>query len=206
MFNVEVKNLTKRFGSRPVLNNISFSHHTGVLGIAGANGSGKSTLLKCLSGLLGFTSGAVTWREGEKILAQKKLRTHLGYVAPYINLYHELTVSENIELILQLRKHSCGNEKIEEELSRSQLSAIKNQPFGELSTGQQQRARLACTLVYDPPVLFLDEPGASLDEKGKASIRNILDDFRNREKLILLASNNQEELDLADRILELLIC
>lgn len=201
MFSVTVKNLVKRFGTNTVLNELSFSHSEGIMGIAGPNGSGKSTLLKCLAGLVMPTSGSVSWRKGESGLNGKELKIHLGFIAPYINLYHELTVMENLKFILRLRGKTVPAERIDRHLARLELAEIRHRPFGELSTGQQQRARLACTLIYNPSILFLDEPGANLDKKGISLIRNIVEDFRNEDKLIFLASNNQKELELSDRIL-----
>lgn len=192
--------MKKRFGSKTVLDGITFSHCNGVLGIAGSNGSGKSTLLKCLAGLLKPTSGEVEWKKDEQRLGQSDLKTSLGYVAPYINLYHELSIIENLRFILQLRRISQTGEAIERVLAQFQLTGIKEQPFGELSTGQQQRARLASTLIYNPPVLFLDEPGANLDEEGRNAIREVVNHSRQQRGLVFLASNNPEELDLADRI------
>jgi len=201
MFSVEATNIVKRFGANTVLDGISFSHTGGVLGIAGPNGSGKSTLLKCLSGLLRPTSGSIRWFGDEGELSGKELKARLGYVAPYINLYAELSVLENLQFILRLRESAASDASAGRHLERMQLGAIRHQPFGELSTGQQQRARLACCLIYNPPILFLDEPGSNLDDRGTSLIRDIVDSSRREGKLVFLASNNREELDLSDRIL-----
>ncbi|MFH5832735.1 ATP-binding cassette domain-containing protein [Halalkalibaculum sp. DA3122] len=200
MFSVEVHNLSKRYGATRVLENLSFSFEPGITGIGGSNGSGKSTLLKCLAGLLNPTTGTITWKNGTTPLANDVFRSHLGYVAPYINLYHELSVRENMELILKLRKKNYSPAQQKELWERLQLAGLTDKPFGDLSTGQQQRARLASTLSYHPSILFLDEPGANLDKQGRATIRQILDNFRDEQKIVLLASNNPSELDLADQI------
>lgn len=201
MFSVEANNIVKRFGTNTVLRDISFSHSAGVLGIAGPNGSGKTTLLKCLTGLLRPTSGSIRWTGENGELSLQEVKTELGYVAPYINLYHELTVLENLELILRLRNRSVPDETVDRHLGRLQLDEIRHQAFGELSTGQQQRARLACNLIYEPSILFLDEPGANLDEKGTSIIRHIIGEAGKEGKLIILSSNDPEELELADRII-----
>lgn len=200
MFSVEVKNMKKRFGSKTVLDGVTFLHNHGILGIAGSNGSGKSTLLKCLSGLLIPTSGSINWMNGDRTLSPSELKNALGYVAPYISLYHELTVRENVDFILCLRKQDLAEREIDRHLRHFQLYRIRNQPFGKLSTGQQQRARLACTLVYNPSILFLDEPGTNLDEEGRMAVREVVEQTRRQHTLVLLASNNPDELDMADRI------
>ena len=201
MFSVEAHNVVKRFGTKTVLNGITFSHPEGVLGIAGPNGSGKSTLLKCLSGLLKPTSGSITWKSLEGELSDRELKSRLGYVAPYINLYPELTILENLNFIIQLRKMQMDRDSLERQLGRLQLHEIRHQAVGELSTGQLQRTRLACSLAYRPSILFLDEPGANLDEQGTNLIRTIVDQSREEGRLVLLASNNREELNLADRVI-----
>lgn len=200
MISVNVHNLGKRYGSTTVFKNLSFRFDTGVLGIGGSNGSGKSTLLKCLAGLERVSSGTITWKQDEHQLSETDFRKRLGFVAPYINLYHELTVRENLDLVLQLRKEKISHQKKQELWNQLQLTGLEEKHFGELSTGQRQRARLACTLSYDPAILFLDEPGANLDEQGREVIRKILRNFRAEEKLVLLASNDSDELNLADSI------
>lgn len=200
MFSLKVDNLCKHYGATKVLEDISFSFGTGVMGIGGSNGSGKSTLLKCLAGLLSPTSGTVTWQNEHSTIDEQEFKSQLGYIAPYINLYHELTVQENMELILQLRKTEIPLAEKEELWNRLQLTGLQGKPFGDLSTGQQQRARLACTLSYHPSILFLDEPGANLDKQGRTAIRRILEDFRNQNKVVLLASNDPSELELTDHV------
>lgn len=199
MFTVEAENLCKRFGATSVFEDISFTFGSGVTGIGGSNGSGKSTLLKCLAGLLNFTSGTITWKRESEPITIENLKARLGYVAPYINLYHELTIRENMELILGLRRKAVPK-KTAVLWDRLQLTELQDKPFGDLSTGQQQRARLICTLSYHPPILFLDEPGANLDEQGRTAIRGILDNYRNQNHMVLLASNNPGELELADQV------
>lgn len=200
MISVEVQNLGKRYGSTTVFQDLSFRHTKGVLGIGGSNGSGKSTLLKCLAGLERPTSGSVLWKKGSEKMSHSELKEKLGYVAPYINLYHDLTIKENLELILQLRKQDRSKQIDDEFWDKLQLSGLQNKPFGELSTGQRQRARLACTLSYKPSVLFLDEPGANLDERGRQAIQDILRDYRQADNMVLLASNDPNELDLTDTV------
>ncbi|MDX1637290.1 MAG: ABC transporter ATP-binding protein [Balneolaceae bacterium] len=202
MISVQAENLSKRFGSTRVFENLCFTFASGVQGVGGPNGSGKSTLLRCLSGLLRPTGGTVSWHVGDHTQAPNSIKKDLGYVAPYINLYHELSIRENLELILQLRKQQVPEDRIHSISSRLQVDDLMSTAFGDLSTGQQQRARLTCTLSYDPAILILDEPGANLDEQGRLAIRNILDEYRSRDhdRMVLLATNNPDELSLADSV------
>ncbi|MDZ7716998.1 MAG: ATP-binding cassette domain-containing protein [Balneolaceae bacterium] len=81
-----------------------------------------------------------------------------------------------------------------------ELKEISDQLFGSLSTGQQQRAKLASALFGNPQVLLLDEPGANLDERGRTLIREIVQQSKEKNRLVIIASNNPEELDLCDRV------
>jgi len=199
-YSLHIKNLSKHFGSRDILHNISFSFEKGSLGIAGPNGSGKSTLLKCLAGLLSPNSGDLSWYQNEQLMDDGALKENLGYAAPYINLYDELSCRENLEFLLKLRGSNTITQTATAALKRTVVGELAEQPFGTLSTGQRQRMRLAAALVHDPDVLFLDEPGANLDEKGRKMIERLVAEFREAGKLVIIASNNPEELALCDKV------
>ncbi len=200
MISLHVEQLSKYFGKNLVWQNISFDHERGVLGIEGPNGSGKSTLLKCLTGLLSPSSGTVSWQNCGQELTIEAVKHHIGYAAPYISLYRELSIIENLEFLSKLRKIEIKGGILQQLLKRVELDHTSDKPYGNLSTGQQQRARLAAALFTDPPVLMLDEPGSNLDEQGRSLISDIVARARDEKKLVVLASNNPDELDLCDRI------
>lgn len=202
MVKIQVQNLHKSFGSKTVFSGVNFTHHDGSLGIAGSNGSGKTTLLKCLAGLLNPTDGQIQRFEGDAKLPLELFKKKLGYIAPYINLYSELSCRENLEFLAKLHHLSIknGTVSIEKWLKVVKLDHLGDQPFGKLSTGQQQRLRLASGLFYEPQILMLDEPGSNLDEDGHSLIREIVKDFLASGKTIILASNNKRELALCDHI------
>lgn len=200
MYSVTLHNLCKRFGTNTVLNAVSFSHDSGVLGIAGSNGSGKSTLLKCLAHLLKPTSGTINWNKGKDALPPGALKSNLGYLAPYINLYDELTAIENLQFISKLRKRNTTVEYLRDRLNNVGAGPFGNQPFGKLSTGQQQRVKLAAALVHRPDILFLDEPTANLDREGRDTVHAIVRDLNSNGRFVVLASNSETELSWCDRI------
>ena len=197
---LSVQNLRKRFGGNRVFNDITLTHKGGVMGIAGANGSGKSTLLQCFAGLIRPTSGQVEWYKKEQQIDLQKITKHLGYAAPYINLYEELSCSENLEFLLQLRNTTDVPAAVQAALARTEIQNLGDQLFGKLSTGQQQRMRLAAAIVHQPKVLFLDEPGSNLDEKGRMLIESLVAEFKEADKLVIIASNNPDELALCNRV------
>ncbi len=202
MIQLNVTSLSKQFGTNRVFTGLSFSAEAGVMGIAGSNGSGKSTLLKCVSGLMKSSSGSAEWIVDGIATDKQSLKPLIGFAAPYIQLYEELTVNENLKFITDINKN-YENILAAELLTYLGASEFANSHFGELSTGQQQRAKLAAALIHKPRILLLDEPGSNLDKKGRKVIESIISRFREKDGLVLLASNQTYELDLCDHVLNL---
>lgn len=202
MIQLKADNLEKRFGQKTVFSNLTIETDTPVLGIAGINGSGKSTLLRCLAGLLKPSSGSVQWViDGEQI-KRTNLKNSLGYAAPYIQLYEELTVRENLEFIRNVRSLNSSN-SISNLLEPLGADQLLERHFGELSTGQQQRIKLAAAIIHDPDILLLDEPGSNLDEAGKEIILSLVERYKNSNRMVVIASNQEYELALCNEIIEL---
>lgn len=200
MITLHIKQLKKSFGPKNIFRDLSFSHSGGALGIAGPNGSGKSTLLRCMAGLLSPTGGNISWTDGTEKLSGEHVQQRIGYAAPYINLYDELNCLENLQFLSQVRFQNGSNHSIKKWIRKAGLREVANQPYGKLSTGQQQRLRLASALFHHPDILLLDEPGSNLDADGEALVTKIAAMFRTSDKLLVIASNNRQELDLCDRI------
>lgn len=203
MLSVQVNKLSKRFGQKKIFANVTFTISNGVTGIAGPNGSGKTTLLKCLSLLIRPTSGKVTWYNNDKKLSAVDVKNSMGYAAPYLNHYAELTCFENLNFICQLRHINNAEKRITDLLDYVGLPSRKNEQFGNLSSGQQQRVKLAAAILYKPQILFLDEPGTNLDQKGHDLIESIAREWKEENRLLLLATNDPQELDLCDRIIHI---
>lgn len=199
MITLDVTQLTKSFGSTTVFSDISFTYRGKSLGIAGPNGSGKSTFLKCVAHLLPLTGGSIKWKKEEQYLEPEDFQRQLGYAAPYINLYSELSCRENLSFLTRIRHESEDNTRIGKWIQKAGLAHVADQPFGTLSTGQQQRLRLASALFHQPTILLLDEPGSNLDQEGRALVNNIVHSFQSDNKLLIIASNNPDELNLCDQ-------
>lgn len=200
MISLQVIQLAKSFGAKKVFSDVSFDHQNGTLGIAGSNGSGKSTFLKCLGNLLRPSSGAIEWRKDDQVISRENFHQILGYAAPYINLYDELSCRENLIFLTNIRHDPNSKNAIDKWIRNVGLNHVANHPFGKLSTGQQQRLKLASALFHNPDILLLDEPGSNLDEAGRTLISEIVEQFQSSQKMLILASNNPDELDLCDRI------
>lgn len=201
MISLQVHNFTKKFNRHTIFSDLSFEHTGGILGISGANGSGKSTLMKCMAYLLRPNSGTIIWKQDEEVMNQKLVKAHLGYAAPYINLYAELSVEENLRFLVEAGGKSAKEDRLSVLLEKVQIPHLSDQLFGSLSTGQQQRVKLAAALVREPEILMLDEPGSNLDEKGHALVSEIVKVAAETGTLVFLASNDPNEIAMCDTVL-----
>ena len=165
------ENLRRRFGRLSVLRGVSGTVSAGeALLVTGPNGSGKSTLLRCLAGILAPDGGRIDYREGERDLDISERRLRVGYVAPDLAFYSELTVAENLRFFARLRRVDPGRGF--EVLDR--LGLPTDRMAGTLSSGMRQRLRWAWALLHRPRLLLLDEPFQNLDAAGEEGTRALL--------------------------------
>ena len=201
--------LSRSFGTRKIIGPLSFSVESGrVLGIAGENGSGKTTLLKVLAGLIRPSEGhARIFLEGEEAesgYAPRDAPWCIGWVAPDLALYGELTAEENLDFLQRVRGLAPVPDRARALLEGVglPLDSHSKKPLGVLSTGQRQRVKLAYATLHEPGVLLLDEPGANLDEAGRAIVQKVVAEQRGRG-IAVIASNDVRDLALADERLSL---
>lgn len=203
MISLHVDQLKKSYNRRVIFEDLSFTHTDGVLGIAGTNGSGKSTLLKCLAYLTKPHNGNIRWMDQEQELSREDIGPKFGFAAPYINLYDELTVYENLEFLLQVSGLPIQRTNITSHIDQVQMKDFREKLFKSLSTGQRQRVKLAAALVRKPDVIFLDEPGSNLDEAGHQLVSQIVNVMKAKNKLVIIASNDPREISLCDQVIQL---
>lgn len=188
---VEAQGLGKKYGRRWIFRNVEFSLGLGdALLVVGPNGSGKSTLLKVVAGLVPASAGSVRL-EGDP-------RRTLGYASLDLNLYPHLTAREHLELAGELR--GC-EARADELLHKVGLAEAADKFAVSLSTGMRMRLKLALAVQGEPPVLLLDEPGASLDDGGRELVRRICAEQRSRGALIV-ATNDRRERELGNMMIE----
>jgi heme exporter protein A len=161
-----------------------------VLLVTGPNGSGKSTLLRCLAGLLAPDAGTIELAAEGRPLDAAERRRSVGYVAPDLALYEELTTGENLAFFGRVR--GLGPERGRELLGRFGLPA--DRPAGALSSGMRQRLRWVWALLHRPRLLLLDEPFQNLDAPGEAEVRGLLAEHLDGGGLAVVA--NPSPLDL----------
>ncbi len=197
------ENLSRSFGRR-AFGPVSFSVGTGrVLGVAGENGSGKTTLLKVLAGLLRPSGGRTKiFLEGEESAGGHEPRdvmASIGWCAPDLSLYGELTAEENLIFFEKVRGRAGGPAVAKALLAEVGLpeSSYSKKALGALSTGQRQRVKLAFATLHEPDLLLLDEPGANLDEAGRSIVQKVVAEQR-RRGITVIASNDPRDLALSD--------
>jgi ABC-type multidrug transport system ATPase subunit len=206
---LKAENIARSFGARRIFGPLSFQVEAGtVFGIAGRNGAGKTTLIKTLAGLIRPSSGKVlvaSSREpGAPMLAPRDTPLALGWAAPDLALYGELTPAENLAFFTKVRGEDDSPARIAAMIDRvgldpKRLAAVETR---FLSTGMRQRLKLAFATLSQPTVLFLDEPSSNLDEAGRAIVAKVVAEQR-RGGAVLIASNDTRDLALADRVVTL---
>ena len=179
---IEVRNLTKSFGDKVVLDNINVTFETGKTNlIIGQSGSGKTVLMKNLVGLLQPTSGEVLYDDRDFIRMSKKekvqMRREMGMIFQSAALFDSLNVLENVMFPLDMFSTMNYRERVkraQECLDRVNLIEAQQKYPGEISGGMQKRVAIARTIVMNPKYLFCDEPNSGLDPKTSLVIDELL--------------------------------
>lgn len=206
-----VTGIESAYGRKKVLTGVDLSAEAGqCVGIVGANGCGKSTLLHILAGLRRADKGTIAF-DGEvaDCIMRKGQRTpkenealfvrYTGYVPQENILIPELSVKDNLLLWYGDRK-ILERELTEGFLSALGLSHMADIKVRKLSGGMKKKVSIGCALAGGPPVLLLDEPGAALDLPAKAKVREYLLGYKNRGGTIVLATHEETELDICDKL------
>lgn len=185
---IEVSGITKQYGKKTVVNDVSFSVEEGqIYGFLGPNGAGKSTVIKMLTGLVFPTSGSgrVLGRPLGDVDARKKM----GYLPELFRFQDWMTGDDLLNFhtsLYGLKKDPERNKRI---LSRVGLSGQEGYKVGNYSKGMQQRIGLACALLPDPHLLFLDEPTSALDPVGRKDVRDIIKSLKDEGVTVFLNSH-----------------
>ncbi len=194
---IEIQNLTKKYGSLYALNDISFEVKKGeVLGFLGPNGAGKSTTMNILTGYIPSTSGTVKV-DGYDIMEQpKEVKRRIGYLPELPPLYGDMTVSEYLKFICDLKNVPARGRKskLDDIMYLVKIGDKRGRLVKNLSKGYRQRVGLAQALVGDPQVLILDEPTVGLDPKQILDIRRLISAL-GREHTIILSTHILSEVN-----------
>ncbi|KUF36262.1 MULTISPECIES: ABC transporter ATP-binding protein [Lysinibacillus] len=201
---IEIRDLTKRYGSFTALDHLNLSLEEGVVfGFVGANGAGKSTTFSILATLLSPTSGDALINGKSVVKEPKEVRKQIGYMPDFFGVYDQLKVDEYLDFY----GASYGIQLAERQVLIPQLLELVNltnkryEYVDLLSRGMKQRLCLARALIHDPKVLILDEPASGLDPRARVEMRDILRNLKSMGKTILISSHILPELaEMCDEI------
>jgi heme exporter protein A len=190
---LEAENLSKSYDRRPPLfSGISMRFESGLVAVAGQNGSGKTTLLKVLASLLRPGTGAVRVTRGGRELSGDQRRLAVGWSGPDLAMYDDFSARENLAFFLRAAGRTADAGAIGRRLDLVGLSEAADRRVGAFSTGMKQRLKLAFSVLFDPPILLLDEPMLGLDSDGRAAVERIIDE-RRQAGVVVLASNDRRD-------------
>ena len=202
---VEVKHLSKRYGSVAALNDVSFTAESGeILGLLGPNGAGKSTTMNILTGYLSSTEGTVTI-DGIDILADPKgAKAKIGYLPEVPPLYPDMTVRKYLEFLFDLKRVRLPKaEHIKEVMTIVKIADVSERIIKNLSKGYRQRVGFAGALLGNPPVLILDEPTVGLDPKQIIEVRRLIKSLGRKHTVIFSSHVLSEVSAVCDRVVML---
>ena len=199
---IEVKNLTKRYGTHCAVNNISFQVGEGeILGFLGPNGAGKSTTMNILTGYLSATDGTVTINGHDILDEPHETKANIGYLPEQPPLYPDMTVREYLDFMYDLKKCALPRARHIAEICKvMKIEHVYGRLIKNLSKGYKQRVGMAQALIGNPPVLILDEPTVGLDPNQIIEIRSLIKTL-GKHHTVILSSHILPEIEaVCDRI------
>ena len=200
---IEIRNLTKLFGSFVAVNNVSFNVKKGeVFGFLGPNGSGKTTVIRMILGLLKPSSGSGKVLGFDIAEDKEKLRSRIGYMSQKFSLYEDLTVEENLDFYggVYCIPDNKMKEKKKEILQMADLSGRENQIVSNLAGGWKQRLALGCSIIHEPEILLLDEPTGGVDPIARRQFWDIIYKLSKQGVTILVTTHYMDEAEHCNSI------
>ena len=194
---IEIRNLTKTFGSFTAVDGITFDVKPGeVLGFLGPNGAGKSTTMKMVTGFLPPTSGTAIVCGHDVVRDPMAVKRALGYLPEGAPLYPDMTPLSLLRFVAATRglKGAKAKEAIDRAVDRVRLQSVLHQRIETLSKGFKRRVGLAQAILHEPKVLILDEPTDGLDPNQKEQVRELIGEM-SKERVVLLSTHILEEVE-----------
>ncbi len=200
---VQVEHLTRRFGDFTAVDDIGFRVKKGeIFGFLGPNGAGKSTTIRMLCGLLSPSSGTGTVAGFDILHETEQIKLHIGYMSQKFSLYEDLSVEENIGFyggIYGLRGDHLEN-RLNWAVEMAGLQEHRTSLTAILSGGWKQRLALACAILHEPPIIFLDEPTSGVDPLSRRQFWDLIYSMADQGITIFVTTHYMEEAEYCDRI------
>jgi ABC-2 type transport system ATP-binding protein len=193
---IEVNNVSKKYGSKITLSQVSFVVNKGdILGLIGPNGAGKSTILAVLATVIKPTTGQVLIDGQDAIKHPEKVRKQIGYVPQEIALYPTLTVKDNLRFWAEIAGRRVSKDEVEHTAEIVHLKEQLHQKVQTLSGGMKRKLNIAVSLLHDPDILILDEPTVGIDIQSKRDITQFIKGLASQGKTIVYTSHDVHEVE-----------
>ncbi|ELY3855910.1 ABC transporter ATP-binding protein [Providencia rettgeri] len=200
---IEARNLTKKFGQFAATDRVNFQVKRGeIFGLLGPNGAGKSTTFKMMCALMKPTDGQALVLGMDLKTSSNKVRQHLGYMAQKFSLYGNLKVGQNLKFFSGVYglHHKQQSSKIQEMVDAFNFTPIINQVTDSLPLGYKQRLALACSLMHEPDILFLDEPTSGVDPLTRREFWLHINGMVDKGVTVMVTTHFMDEAEYCDRI------
>ncbi|MEF9989301.1 MAG: ABC transporter ATP-binding protein [Christensenellaceae bacterium] len=201
---IEVKNLTKVYGDKRGVNDVSFSIGKGeIVGLLGSNGAGKSTIMNMLAGYFPPTSGQITVSGCDVVANPSKAGEKIGFLPEIPPLYVEMSVERYLTFLAEIRNVSKASRKqhVADTMKLANVEQVKERLIRNLSKGFRQRVGLAQALIGNPEVLILDEPTVGLDPRQIKEVRNLIVKLKDKHTIILSSHILSEIKNTCERVI-----
>jgi ABC-2 type transport system ATP-binding protein len=199
---IRVEGLTKDYGARRAISNLSFEANQGeIVGFLGPNGAGKTTTMRILTGFMPPTEGMASVAGYDVVAESLEVRKRVGYLPETVPLYSDMTAFEYLKFMADLRRLPDAQERAEEALEMVGLDNRAESYISSLSKGMRQRVGLAQALIHHPEVLILDEPTIGLDPGQVVEVRKIIREMGKQRTVLLSTHILSEAQQICDRVL-----
>ena len=200
---IETKDLTRAFKTVTAVDGLTLSVHRGeILGLVGPDGAGKTTIIRMLCAIMDPTAGSARVAGFDTVSESEQIKRRIGYMAQRFNLYGDLSVTENLDFfadVFQVRGRE-RRERKERLLQFAQLTEFRTRRAAHLSGGMQKKLALACTLIHQPEIIFLDEPTTGVDPVSRREFWDILTELHLQGITIFISTPYMDEAERCSRV------